>query len=66
MRKLEREVGPLRFVPDSDDDRLVNVTVEWKRAQYQRIRSVDHLEQPWTRERDGDETGRSWADQSGI
>ena len=25
-----------------------------------------NAEQPWTRERDGDETGRSWADQSGI
>lgn len=33
-RKLDREVGSLRFVPDSDDAELLARTVEWKRLQY--------------------------------
>ena len=49
-RKLERDVGPLRFVPHHSDERLLHTVINWKRAQYQRIRSVDHLSAPWTRE----------------
>jgi CelD/BcsL family acetyltransferase involved in cellulose biosynthesis len=33
-RKLAREVGPLRFVPDSDDPDLLAQTIAWKRRQY--------------------------------
>jgi CelD/BcsL family acetyltransferase involved in cellulose biosynthesis len=33
-RKLAREVGPLRFVPESDDPDLLAQTVNWKRRQY--------------------------------
>jgi CelD/BcsL family acetyltransferase involved in cellulose biosynthesis len=33
-RKLAREVGPLRFVPDSDDADLLAQTIAWKRQQY--------------------------------
>jgi CelD/BcsL family acetyltransferase involved in cellulose biosynthesis len=33
-RKLEREVGPLRFVPESDRTDLFGRLLEWKRLQY--------------------------------
>ena len=33
-RKLAREVGPLRFVPHSDDPDLLAQTIAWKRQQY--------------------------------
>ena len=33
-RKLAREVGPLRFVPESDDRDLLAQTIDWKRRQY--------------------------------
>lgn len=33
-RKLEREVGPLRFVPESDATELLEMLFEWKRRQY--------------------------------
>ncbi len=48
-RRAERELGPVRLVPDSRDDRVVDTIIEWKRAQFQRIRSVDHLAPPWRR-----------------
>ena len=33
-RKLAREVGPLRFVPQSDDPDALAQTIAWKRRQY--------------------------------
>jgi CelD/BcsL family acetyltransferase involved in cellulose biosynthesis len=33
-RKLEREVGPLRLVPESDETGLLELLFEWKRRQY--------------------------------
>jgi CelD/BcsL family acetyltransferase involved in cellulose biosynthesis len=33
-RKLAREVGPLRFVPDSTDSGQFGLLLEWKRRQY--------------------------------
>jgi CelD/BcsL family acetyltransferase involved in cellulose biosynthesis len=33
-RKLAREIGELRFIPDSDDPGLLARMVEWKRLQY--------------------------------
>jgi len=49
-RSLEREVGPVRLVALSDDSRLLDTVIEWKRAQYRRILSIDHLAPGWTRE----------------
>ena len=48
-RRAERELGPIRLVPASDEDRVVDTIIEWKRAQFQRIRSVDHLAPAWRR-----------------
>jgi CelD/BcsL family acetyltransferase involved in cellulose biosynthesis len=48
-RKLEREVGPLRFVYDERAPEVFNRLIEWKRAQYQRTAAVDVLGFPWTR-----------------
>ena len=50
MRKLEREVGPLRFVLFSDDPTVLDAVIAWKRDQNLRIRSVDHLAPDRTRE----------------
>lgn len=36
MRKIERELGPLRFEAHSDDARALASLVAWKRAQYER------------------------------
>ncbi len=47
MRKIEREVGPLDFMPFCTDDELFQQMIEWKLEQYRRIRSVNHLAEPW-------------------
>jgi CelD/BcsL family acetyltransferase involved in cellulose biosynthesis len=49
-RKLDREVGPLRLVPDCDDAELLARTVEWKRLQYAETGVRDVLADPWGRE----------------
>jgi CelD/BcsL family acetyltransferase involved in cellulose biosynthesis len=46
-RKLEREVGPARFVLDSDDVAGLHTLMAWKSAQYQRTGRVDRFAQPW-------------------
>jgi CelD/BcsL family acetyltransferase involved in cellulose biosynthesis len=40
-RKLEREVGSLRFVPDSDDHAAFRALQAWKSAQYRRNGIID-------------------------
>jgi CelD/BcsL family acetyltransferase involved in cellulose biosynthesis len=47
MRKIEREVGPLRLVPFTTDEGLLQRLVCGKIEQYRRIRSVNHLAEPW-------------------
>ena len=47
-RKMEREVGPLRFEPNVPDGKIMDLLIDWKRQQYRRIRSVDHLTPRWT------------------
>ena len=47
-RKLEREVGPLRFVADDRDHVLVDRVVAWKRDQYVRTGVHDVLAAPET------------------
>jgi CelD/BcsL family acetyltransferase involved in cellulose biosynthesis len=48
-RRAERELGPVRLVPVSGGDRVVDTIIEWKRAQFQRIHSIDHLAPAWRR-----------------
>jgi len=46
-RKLEREVGELRFVPDSRDLSDLRSLMGWKSDQYRRTGRRDRFDQPW-------------------
>jgi CelD/BcsL family acetyltransferase involved in cellulose biosynthesis len=49
-RRLERALGPLRFVPHDPDPRLLHRLITWKRVQYARPRwggALDPLARPW-------------------
>lgn len=43
MRKIEREIGPLRLEFHSTDAHLFGKLVDWKRQRYARIQAVDYL-----------------------
>ncbi len=47
LRKLEREVGPLRFVADDESSQAWQKLVEWKNAQYRRSHLVEVLGRTW-------------------
>jgi CelD/BcsL family acetyltransferase involved in cellulose biosynthesis len=47
-RKLAREVGPLRFTPDADDDEAYALLKSWKSAQYLRTGLADVFSFSWT------------------
>ena len=40
----------MRLVSSTDDDRVLDAIIEWKRAQFKRIRIPDHLSPPGRRE----------------
>jgi CelD/BcsL family acetyltransferase involved in cellulose biosynthesis len=46
-RKLERELGELRFVPDSREAGDLRVLMGWKSDQYRRTGRRDRFDQPW-------------------
>jgi CelD/BcsL family acetyltransferase involved in cellulose biosynthesis len=46
-RKLGREVGPLRFELTTGDADVLASLREWKRAQRERTRTSDPLDEPW-------------------
>ena len=46
-RKLTREAGELRFVPDSRDISALRTLMEWKSNQYRRTEQVDRFARPW-------------------
>lgn len=46
LRKLEREVGPVRFVAESRDEALWHKLLEWKDAQYRRQSVASPLSAP--------------------
>ena len=48
-RKLEREVGPMRFEVHSGDRRALDHLYQWKRAQRDRTGTFDVLSLPWMR-----------------
>jgi CelD/BcsL family acetyltransferase involved in cellulose biosynthesis len=47
QRKLGREVGPVRFVYDSQDHGALRTLMAWKSAQYLRTGRVDRFAQHW-------------------
>ena len=46
-RKLEREIGPLQFEPESNDRALLQLLMRWKSDQYARTGHVDQFSIPW-------------------
>lgn len=50
MRKLEREVGPLRCVAHSPDKALLEKSLQWKTAQFRRNRWRDLFSISWVRQ----------------
>lgn len=46
-RKLEREIGELRFVADSDDTSALRTLLAWKSAQYRRTGQFDIFAWSW-------------------
>jgi CelD/BcsL family acetyltransferase involved in cellulose biosynthesis len=46
-RKLAREAGELRFVPDSRDESALRALLAWKSTQYRRTGQVDIFARPW-------------------
>jgi CelD/BcsL family acetyltransferase involved in cellulose biosynthesis len=46
-RKLAREAGELRFVPDSGDGSAFRALMTWKSAQYRRTAQADVFARPW-------------------
>ncbi|MBI3547909.1 MAG: GNAT family N-acetyltransferase [Elusimicrobia bacterium] len=49
-RKLEREVGPLRFEADMRDGTVLSTLLRWKSEQYARTRRNDAFRHRWARE----------------
>jgi CelD/BcsL family acetyltransferase involved in cellulose biosynthesis len=47
-RKIERELGPLRFAYHVADRRLFETLLEWKVEQYRRIGAPNYLAPAWT------------------
>ena len=49
LRKLIREIGPLEFQADADDEPAFEQLIAWKSAQYLRTGLADVFAFPWTR-----------------
>jgi CelD/BcsL family acetyltransferase involved in cellulose biosynthesis len=47
-RKIQREIGPLRFEPHTTDSGVFDKLLEWKRRQYQATGATDVFAYPWT------------------
>jgi CelD/BcsL family acetyltransferase involved in cellulose biosynthesis len=47
IRKLARDAGELRFVPDSGDGSAFRALMAWKSAQYRRTAQADIFARPW-------------------
>ncbi|MGH7326108.1 MAG: GNAT family N-acetyltransferase, partial [Candidatus Rokuibacteriota bacterium] len=47
-RKIEREVGPTRFVAHSEDESVLDQLLAWKSAQYRLTDLTDVFQYPWT------------------
>jgi CelD/BcsL family acetyltransferase involved in cellulose biosynthesis len=49
QRRLEREIGPLRFELESTDPAALGMLMAWKSAQYRRTGRTDRFARPWIR-----------------
>jgi len=47
LRRLERQIGPLRFEANTADPLAWDRLAQWKSAQYRRSGLVDHFATPW-------------------
>jgi CelD/BcsL family acetyltransferase involved in cellulose biosynthesis len=47
-RKIERELGPLRFEYHAEDQRLFDTLLDWKVQQYRRLGTLNYLASAWT------------------
>ncbi len=47
-RRMERECGPLRFEPHTDDAQVFAAVRQWKVEQYRRIGAPNYLAEAWT------------------
>jgi CelD/BcsL family acetyltransferase involved in cellulose biosynthesis len=50
IRKMEREIGPLRIEVDSSDPQAFDLLLAWKSAQRERTGTFDVLGLPWMRD----------------
>ena len=46
-RKMQRELGPLRFAPQTGDQRVLQTLIQWKLQQYRRTKAVNFLAGAW-------------------
>jgi CelD/BcsL family acetyltransferase involved in cellulose biosynthesis len=46
-RKMQREIGPLRFEPHATDQRVLQTLIDWKLQQYRRTKAVNFLAGAW-------------------
>jgi len=46
-RKMQREIGPLRFEPQTTDQRVLQTLIQWKLQQYRRTKAVNFLAGAW-------------------
>lgn len=49
IRKVQREVGPLRYEPFCTDLDILKTLFDWKMQQYRRIKVINYLQPDWTR-----------------
>ncbi len=49
LRRLERDFGPVKFIPAIDDETLLDKLLLWKSEQYQMSGLVDVFSYDWTR-----------------
>jgi CelD/BcsL family acetyltransferase involved in cellulose biosynthesis len=49
-RRLERDIGPLRFEFESRDPAALRMLMAWKSAQYRRTGRTDRFARPWIRQ----------------
>ncbi|AKG20657.1 GNAT family N-acetyltransferase [Calothrix sp. 336/3] len=50
MRKVERDLGEIRFVPQLDDESVLNLMMRWKSEQYARMNTYDRFQIDWLKQ----------------
>jgi len=48
-RKVQRELGPVRYEPRSTDPGVLKTLIAWKVEQYVRLKVINYLQPEWTR-----------------